>query len=616
MVSAHDVMRKALWVVQCTVTLVWSMGSGLLWMFNSARFVVYALILQPTFFNHVVHYVSSPCIIRGVAYRSSRATKMKHLKFLLHNDALKSTIECASAFLETQQHGRVRSSLSADPDFLPPSPVRRSAAADGERALNSASASQSSPASSADGSEEDLVDESTCSSEEDPEDAANMHNRSFLDIWLPVPLDALMKTFSPLSANVRVNPAAAGADTSSTDHGSEQQRQSRRRKRFPIVIFVGGGAWIIGYNLWSNAIARRFASRGYLVFTPDYRNFPQATMNDMILDVSDAIAWVIKNAEQYNGDVSNITLIGQSAGAHLAMMSVISQAKLCAEREEDEARAGRSRHRDASSSSSYLVPRYNPRLHVQRFIGLSGIYNLRRLVPHFHKRGLYKHVLYKIMGGRNRMSEFTPPTYFEPRRPHQDDDDYEDETVAQPSDESAGQQPQQQHDHHHHHHGHVHDEQRTPDNFFDFLPKSFSFLHGDADKSAPLSESSHLARVMYEAQVRKLGAQRKKLAEARVGSGRPFSRMQPSTNSSDDLASSLAHQAVEIHYVKIKNASHTDPIVEEAVCSERACLIDFVEYISSSRGSTAGAVPHQLTMSVPEEKMPWVIQLARVINPF
>ena len=46
----------------------------------------------------------------------------------------------------------------------------------------------------------------------------------------------------------------------------------------------------------------------------------QGTVSDMMLDVSTAISWVLDNCEQYGGDPSNVTLVGQSAGAHLNMM--------------------------------------------------------------------------------------------------------------------------------------------------------------------------------------------------------------------------------------------------------------------------------------------------------
>ena len=43
----------------------------------------------------------------------------------------------------------------------------------------------------------------------------------------------------------------------------------------PVVVFVTGGAWTIGYKAWGALLARRLSQRGLLVFCLDYRNFPQ-----------------------------------------------------------------------------------------------------------------------------------------------------------------------------------------------------------------------------------------------------------------------------------------------------------------------------------------------------
>ena len=45
--------------------------------------------------------------------------------------------------------------------------------------------------------------------------------------------------------------------------------------RVPVVVFVTGGAWIIGYKAWGALLARRLSQRGIMVACLDYRNFPQ-----------------------------------------------------------------------------------------------------------------------------------------------------------------------------------------------------------------------------------------------------------------------------------------------------------------------------------------------------
>jgi hypothetical protein len=91
----------------------------------------------------------------------------------------------------------------------------------------------------------------------------------------------------------------------------------------PVVVFVSGGAWIIGYKLWSALMGREFARRGYVVIVPDYRNFPQGNIEDMIEDLNEALRWTVCNSEMFGGDPKKIVLAGQSAGAHISLCTII-----------------------------------------------------------------------------------------------------------------------------------------------------------------------------------------------------------------------------------------------------------------------------------------------------
>eukprot|EP00981_Chlorochromonas_danica_P012795 scaffold5412_cov171-Ochromonas_danica.AAC.2 len=87
----------------------------------------------------------------------------------------------------------------------------------------------------------------------------------------------------------------------------------------PVVIFVSGGAWIIGYKLWSALVGRGLAAMGIMTVVPDYRNFPQGDIEDMMRDVRQAILWTADNISRFGGDPHKIILAGQSAGAHICL---------------------------------------------------------------------------------------------------------------------------------------------------------------------------------------------------------------------------------------------------------------------------------------------------------
>ena len=90
-----------------------------------------------------------------------------------------------------------------------------------------------------------------------------------------------------------------------------------------MVVFVSGGAWIIGYKLWSALLGREFARRGYVVIVPDYRNFPQGNIEDMIEDLREALRWTVCNCSMFGGDPNKIILSGQSAGAHISLCTLV-----------------------------------------------------------------------------------------------------------------------------------------------------------------------------------------------------------------------------------------------------------------------------------------------------
>ncbi len=43
----------------------------------------------------------------------------------------------------------------------------------------------------------------------------------------------------------------------------------------PVVIYITGGAWTIGYKAWGSLLGRRLSKQGVMVCCLDYRNFPQ-----------------------------------------------------------------------------------------------------------------------------------------------------------------------------------------------------------------------------------------------------------------------------------------------------------------------------------------------------
>ncbi len=94
-------------------------------------------------------------------------------------------------------------------------------------------------------------------------------------------------------------------------------------KKRPVLVWLHGGAWQSGGGALDWYSGAHLAALGdIVVVSPNYRlgalgwlYVPGQTANVGLLDQEAAIDWVIANAESFGGDPSNITVMGQSAGA-------------------------------------------------------------------------------------------------------------------------------------------------------------------------------------------------------------------------------------------------------------------------------------------------------------
>ncbi|KAL7702972.1 ecotin [Lotmaria passim] len=634
------VFSQILWLLGSATQLIAAMGIGLKWVFMTFRCITFAIMDLAYFVPHVVWYLTSPNIIRRVSYRSSHTTKLRNLEALLSQNVMQESAPASGISLSWKRKKSAQNreaspapTVTEGPDGVDYEAVERFARtinpADGTfvnglpvditdeanpatsffpgatnvknsfddtlaalqriyrhrsqqqqhstksksplqsennssfhevEATNSAASNGPTPP------EEESFTDSENDDDDDVEDRMNLHNRATLDIYLPIPLDTLFRFMDQerksSESYERSRAASSHAPSTKQDVQNKKKgdghnkkddvrhRTKLTRKKFPVLISVNGGAWIVGCYLWNFLVARLFAARGYVVFCPDYRNFPQTTMEGMTLDVSDAVAWVLNNAERYNGDLGNVTLIGQSAGAHLTMMSLLSQAQQCAYRYNQE--KGLYQDVPAPSKVAYNVPRYNPRESIHRYVGLSGIYNLSGLLKHFNDRGLYRDVLHQIAGGKSNMARYTLNAYFDDRQ------------CART--------------------GEV-----LPDNIFDYFPQRMFFVHGDADKSAPVTESANIVYLMRSAQRDAIVKLIRENPEAAKALPRP----------------------VTFEYILVPGATHTDSIIEEPLCGnshivEFLCYYDLdndeMRHAQLTGKSSGGAAPdnhsHSRTSSV------------------
>lgn len=93
----------------------------------------------------------------------------------------------------------------------------------------------------------------------------------------------------------------------------------------PAVVFVHGGGWTHGDPSQAAGNALHFARRGIATIAISYRLAPQHRFPAPLDDVRRGLRWVRANADALGVDPDRLALLGLSAGAHLAMLTHLTQ---------------------------------------------------------------------------------------------------------------------------------------------------------------------------------------------------------------------------------------------------------------------------------------------------
>lgn len=101
--------------------------------------------------------------------------------------------------------------------------------------------------------------------------------------------------------------------------------RSPGRPPAPVVVFIHGGYWRSLDKSDHSFLAPAFVKQGACVVMPNYALCPAVTIPDITLQMVRALAWVYRHIGVHGGDPERITVIGHSAGGHLAAMLLACQ---------------------------------------------------------------------------------------------------------------------------------------------------------------------------------------------------------------------------------------------------------------------------------------------------
>ena len=88
----------------------------------------------------------------------------------------------------------------------------------------------------------------------------------------------------------------------------------------PVLIFIHGGYWRALDKSDCSFVAPSFNADGAMVVVPNYDLCPAVSIEQIALQLVQAVVWVHRHAAMHGGDPTRIALAGHSAGGHLATL--------------------------------------------------------------------------------------------------------------------------------------------------------------------------------------------------------------------------------------------------------------------------------------------------------
>ncbi|WP_439818653.1 alpha/beta hydrolase fold domain-containing protein [Weissella paramesenteroides] len=183
---------------------------------------------------------------------------------------------------------------------------------------------------------------------------------------------------------------------------------------FPVIVDVFGGGLIFG-DKSSHKLepALRLLDQGYAVASVSYTWIQDADFPTQIYEVKAAIRFLRAHAGEYQLDMNHVALMGESSGAHLALLSGVTASVNAMSNHEfgDDA--------DQSEKVNAIIALYGP----YEFDKFSDQFEESGVIPKYPETGTaesFEGQMFKQQAPKDvpdKVEEYNPVTYFNPAMP-------------------------------------------------------------------------------------------------------------------------------------------------------------------------------------------------------
>lgn len=116
-----------------------------------------------------------------------------------------------------------------------------------------------------------------------------------------------------------------GYDRKYPERKLDVYRPSDTSRKYPVIVNVHGGGLVMGNKEFNTYFCAQLAKLGFIIFSVEYRLIPNTKIYGQWDDVSRAMDFVAEIAPSFDGDMSNVYMVGDSAGALLIVYALALQ---------------------------------------------------------------------------------------------------------------------------------------------------------------------------------------------------------------------------------------------------------------------------------------------------